>query len=150
MSKHRSQQGMSLIEVMIAVLVVSVGLLGVAALQLASLKNNQSALDRSEAVVLAYSVLDRMRANRDAAAAGGYDIAMPSDLADCQAPGGASLANNDLTDWFGDIQAAFGAGAACGAIDCDLNFNCTITVQWDDSLATEGDAAQQIVTEGKI
>ena len=68
-AKKTEQAGSSLIEVLIAVLVVSVGLLGTAGLQLASLKNNQSAMQRSEAVVLTYSILDRMRANRDVAAA---------------------------------------------------------------------------------
>ncbi len=139
-----SERGSSLIEVLIATLVVSVGLLGVAGIQLASLKNNQSAMERSEAVVLTYSILDRMRANREVAAGGGYDLAA------CAAPGGGGLAGGDLTRWVADINAAFGAGVACGAVNCDNNFNCTVTIQWDDSVATGGNAAQRVVTEGKI
>ena len=149
-AKKSEQAGSSLIEVLIAVLVVSVGLLGTAGLQLASLKNNQSAMQRSEAVVLTYSILDRMRANRDVAAAGSYDMSLPADLANCAAPGNVSLAEQDLTEWVAEIQSAFGAGVACGAVDCDSNFNCTVTLQWDDSLSTEGNAEQQVVTEGKI
>lgn len=146
----KCQSGFTLVEVMIAVLIITVGMLGVAALQIASLKNNQSALERSEAVVLTYSIMDRMRANRDLAAAGDYDIAMPGSVAACAGPAGGSLAGNDVSQWIADIQTTFGAGVACGAIDCDLNFNCTITIQWDDSLATQGAANQQLVTEGKI
>jgi type IV pilus assembly protein PilV len=56
--------GVTLIEVLVAVLVLSLGLLGYAALLAFSLKANQSANFRTQATVLAYEVLDMMRANR--------------------------------------------------------------------------------------
>jgi type IV pilus assembly protein PilV len=146
----KKQQGSSLIEVMIAVVVVAVGLLGVAAMQLASLKNNQSAMERSNAVTLSYSILDRMRANRDVAAGGGYDHSLPGAVGACNATGGSGLAAADLAAWQQEINAVFGGGVACGAVDCDANFNCTITIEWDDSLATEGNAAQRLVTEAQL
>ena len=55
--------GFTLIEVLIAMLVLAVGLLGLAGLQATSLKNNQSAYNRSQATQLAYDLADRMRAN---------------------------------------------------------------------------------------
>ncbi|MBW3566940.1 MAG: type IV pilus modification protein PilV [Proteobacteria bacterium] len=59
----RRQSGVSLIEVMIAFFVLSVGLLGIAGLHLGSLRDNGSALYRSRAVVLAADMLDRIRSN---------------------------------------------------------------------------------------
>ena len=55
--------GFTLIEVLIAMLVLAVGLLGLAGLQATSLKNNQSAYNRSQATQLAYDIADRMRSN---------------------------------------------------------------------------------------
>ena len=55
--------GFTLIEVLIAMLVLAVSLLGLAGLQATSLRNNQSAYNRSQATQLAYDLADRMRAN---------------------------------------------------------------------------------------
>jgi type IV pilus assembly protein PilV len=56
-------RGFSLIEVLVAVLVMGIGVLGVSALQMVSLQNNRAALERAEAVHLAYDMMDRIRAN---------------------------------------------------------------------------------------
>lgn len=57
------QQGVTLVESMIALLVISVGLLGIAALQITSVSQNASALHHSQAVWAAYNMADRIRAN---------------------------------------------------------------------------------------
>ncbi len=57
------QRGFSLIEVLVAVLIVGVGILGVAGLQVVSLQQNRSALLRAEALQIGNDILDRMRAN---------------------------------------------------------------------------------------
>ncbi len=57
------QQGVSLIESLIALLVISVGLLGIAALQITAISQNSSALNHSQAVWIAYNISDRIRAN---------------------------------------------------------------------------------------
>ncbi len=59
----KTNTGFTLIEVLIAMLVLAVGLLGLAGLQATSLRNNQSAYNRSQATQLAYDLADRMRAN---------------------------------------------------------------------------------------
>ena len=55
--------GFSLLEVLIALLVLSIGLLGLAALQTTGLKFNQQSYQRSQATLLSYEILDRIRAN---------------------------------------------------------------------------------------
>ncbi len=60
----QNQQGFSLIEVMVTMLIVSIGLLGIAGIIMTSLKNSQSSYGRSQATLLANDIIDRMRANR--------------------------------------------------------------------------------------
>lgn len=60
---HRHQQGVSLIESMIALLVISIGLLGIAAMQITAMRMNTSALNHSQSVWIAYDMADRIRAN---------------------------------------------------------------------------------------
>lgn len=57
------QKGLSMIELLVAVLVLAIGVLGITALQMVSLQNNRGALFRAEAVQLAYDMMDRIRAN---------------------------------------------------------------------------------------
>jgi len=124
-------RGTSLIEILVAVVVLSTGLLGMVALQAKALRNNQSSLERSQAVVLTYSILERMRTNAAVARTGAYNYAWS---ANCPAPGGGTLAATDLTNWVGEIKAGLGQGA-CGSIACNGNL-CTISIRWDDSRGT--------------
>jgi type IV pilus modification protein PilV len=83
-------QGFSLFEVLIALVVLSVGLLGLASLQTNTLKFNQGAYLRTQATNLAYDMADRMRANRAAAIANAYDgVDYATTLPDCN-PAGVS------------------------------------------------------------
>lgn len=156
MSRHvysrRSTRGASLIEVLVAVLIMAIGLLGIAALQAAALRNGQSALERTQGVVQTYAMLDAMRANATAARANNYNKAKT-----CTAPAvpttGATLVDNDWNSWMTALQASMGA-SACGQITCASNV-CTIVVTWDDSRGTAvagatADAARTITTTTRI
>ncbi len=127
MNKY-SQSGFSLMEVLIALLIMSIGLLGLAALQATSLKANHGAYQRTQATFLAYDIMDRMRANRIQAAAGSYNLAMTA-----SAPSPSTvLADNDVNDWMTNfIQVLLPGGD--GSINCDANAVCTVVVQWDES-----------------
>jgi len=139
------QGGASLIEVMIAVLIMSIGLLGVAAMQATALKNSQSALERSQAVIESYAILDSIRANQEAGRNGSYTRGMT-----CAAPAGADLVNGDVGRWITSMKASLGADA-CGAINCvAATRTCTVTVRWNDSRGTGGSSAQEVVTVGRI
>lgn len=61
---NSKQSGLSLIESMVSLLIISVGLLGIAALQISSVKQNNSAYWHSQAVLAAHNMADRMRANQ--------------------------------------------------------------------------------------
>lgn len=78
-SAARASRGFSLIELLVAVLVMGIGVLGVTALQMVSMQNNRAALERGEAVHLAYDMMDRIRANPGAAYGGlGFEDAPPA------------------------------------------------------------------------
>jgi type IV pilus assembly protein PilV len=84
------QRGMSMIELLVAVLVLAIGILGITGLQMVSLQNNRGALFRAEAVQLAYDMMDRVRANPVGAVPGqaysGLGLtAAPPASADCVA-----------------------------------------------------------------
>lgn len=144
-SHAKHSRGLTLIEVLVAVLVLSIGLLGMGALISVGIKNNQSAYFRTQATVLAYDILDRMRANRNAAQAGGYNVAVGAGAA------GAGQANTDLTEWKNALALLPGGD---GGIACNAVGTCTVTVQWDDSLGVNSDpvAAQthQVVVNSRL
>lgn len=136
-----ASRGVSLLEVLIAVLILSIGLLGVAALQAAALRNSQSSLERSQAVVYTYSILDAMRSNTAVARAQGYNVNQPPVAGACTIPAAsANLSVNDRRAWLQSLQATMG-NTACGTINCALpvapatTSRCVITVRWDDSRA---------------
>ena len=70
---RRAQTGSGLIESLISILVVSIGFLGFAGLQINGLAAANDSLFRSKAVYLSYQMADRVRANLPAATAGAYD-----------------------------------------------------------------------------
>lgn len=137
-------RGVGLIEVLVAVLVLAIGLLGVAAMQATALRNSQSSLERSQGVIHAYAILDAMRANPDAARAGTYNIGMT-----CAVPTAAgNLVEIDRRAWIAAIQQDLGQ-SGCGQIACPAGL-CTVTVRWDDSRGSGGITTQQFSTTTRI
>ena len=128
-----------MIEVLIAFLLLSFGILGLSGMQINALKNNQNALQRSQASMLAYFLMDAMRANREASMNGDYnlgaiDTAGGTHETICSAPPGTTLANNDHTRWFEAMKSALGnATTTCAAVVCDGNGNCAIVIDWQDT-----------------
>lgn len=113
-------RGFSLIEVLIALLVLAVGLLGMASLMLTSMQSNEGAAQRSAAVVLAYDLVERMRSNRDQAIqasslfdgdpAAATDPCLSDDCSAGMTP--AQLAEHDLVQWADEMTTALPGAAA--------------------------------------
>jgi type IV pilus assembly protein PilV len=133
--------GFTLIEVLIAMLVLAVGLLGLAGLQAASLGKNQSAYNRGQATQLAYDIADRMRAN--VAGKTTYTTILPTAAtakANCLTTTGctpANMAENDLYEWncavaggCANVAVTLPSGAGTIAV---LSGVFTITINWDDN-----------------
>lgn len=139
------QSGASLLEVLVSVLILAIGLLGIAALQSITLKNTQSSSERTAAIIQTYAILDMMRANRDQARAGNYNTGLL-----CEAPEdpAASRVAGDLDRWIAQLKQSMG-DSACGSIDCGA-VDCSVTVQWDDSRGSDGDAELAITTTTRL
>ncbi len=127
-------RGFSLIEVLVALAVLSVGLLGLAALQTTGLKFNHQSYERTQAVLQAYDIIDRMRANKSdsgGAINSTYDnVALGATLgtttSDCSSTicTGTQLAQYDIRKWNITNAAllAEGKGAICkGSFTDDAN-----------------------------
>jgi type IV pilus assembly protein PilV len=143
MSARKRQTGFGLIEVLIALLIVSIGLLGIAALQMTALKNVGSSMERSQAVFQTYSYLDVLRANRDKAVIAELDISVMA----CD-PEALEESKVVQREWLTQLQNTLGP-QACGQVVCagGDGGTCTITIQWDDSHAEGGATDQKLVTE---
>lgn len=144
--RSRDQRGVGLVETLVALLVVSLGLLGLLAIKSQVLKNSHSALDRTLVTTLSYQILDAMRANPEPARLGLYNLEKT-----CEVPTAVGdLIKDDLQYWMQSLKNNLGARSdVCGAIQC-LNDRCVITVWWDDSRALGGVSEQKLLTEGTL
>lgn len=130
----QNQSGFSLLEVLIALLVLSIGLLGLAALQITSLRSNEMANMQTTATQLAYDISDRMRANPEGVANNEYVLAGGA------TPSGTSVAALDLIAWNGAVIDLPGGRSSITQCDdtsvppCD-GLTHVITVQWDEMRA---------------
>lgn len=140
---RNGERGTTLIEVLVSVLILGIGLLGIAALQAATLINTQSSTERTQAVIHSYSILDAMRANADDALVGAYNVANL-----CAAPLVTTLPTADLNSWITGLRAS--NQNACGTINCQADRTCTVTITWDDSRASGGLVAQTLTTVGSL
>lgn len=137
--------GYSLIEVLVALVVLSVGLLGLAALQQNAVRFNHDAYLRSQATVLAYDMADRMRGNRRAALDGDYDsdFADPAPACNSAVAAGTVVAE-DIGAWRRALSCALPDGN--GQIDWDgASEILTISVRWDASRGDVADAEEEFV-----
>lgn len=139
----RSMGGFTLLEVMVAVVVLSIGLLGLAGLMASSLKNSHSAYLRTQATWFAYDALDRMRANRDVALANGYDLALGA------TPGGSALAATDLSEWDAALASTLPKGDGSIAVTTATRA-VTVIIQWNDTRGTGGGATEQFRVDTQL
>lgn len=149
------QSGVGLIEVLVAVLVLSIAFLGIAALQAMSLSTNNSAMARSMATISSYSILDAMRADMSGAQAGDYNRIGSSKVTAGPCPTDtSSLANAQITAWCGQLGRALGPTATTtGEINCtavDKSADCTVTITFDDSRAGMGGNVQSVITRAML
>ena len=127
-------RGFTLLEVMIALVIFSIGLLGLAGLQARGLHSNTTAQYRTTAMILAYDMADRLRANAGGVAAGNYnslDNTGPT-AGDCVSNTctAAQMATYDYYEWQQSINDALPSGH--GTVSGTPGAPFTITVMWDE------------------
>lgn len=154
MNKYLSK-GFTLMEVLVALAVLSIGLLGMAGMQLFSLKSSHNAYLRTQATTAANELVNKMRANSAAATAGNYDTtytSIPGTITNCQTADctPAQLAAFELSQWkcaLGSYEDDTTCTTSANGIDLNSNLPggdglvvrdnanpnvITVTVQWTD------------------
>lgn len=160
-------RGFSLVEVLVALLVLSIGLLGLAFLQGQGMKFNTDAYARTQATLLAYDIVDRMRANDQGAGAGSYDVptstsatakigaynSCKSSNCYCDKADGsvscdtAELADYDLGKWYEAQDQSLPVDPNNLSTIAQNGNEHTITMRWRDRNAPNGIRAQVLVVE---
>lgn len=149
----KRQAGLNLIEILVAALVLSIGLLSLAGLQVASLKSVQNATQKQQAAYIVHELMERMRSNRDAVLSGDYEVASLSctstppsvDCGSAQACTAQEMAAYDLyTVKCGpnirvpDEKLTRGQMAvSCISGDCSAG-DINITLQWVERISQDG------------
>ena len=126
--------GFTLLEVLIALLVLSIGLLGLAALQTTGLRANQMASMRTLATQFTYDITDRMRSNPAGVAAGDYVITR----AQVPASPAVTIADTDLADWRANLTRLPNGRSDITQCDTTTAPACAqlthiVTVYWNES-----------------
>jgi type IV pilus assembly protein PilV len=123
------QSGFSLIEVLVALLVMCIGLLGAAAVQLNALKYTDSSAVSSQASFIAYDMMDRIRANTDNVAQ--YALV---NLAAAPAAASTTAVSQDLADFRANITNMSNLTGTDASIVLK-GYVVTITITWNDTRA---------------
>jgi type IV pilus assembly protein PilV len=138
--RRRSQSGFTMVETLVALVVLAIGLLGIAGLLLKSLQSGRTATYRTQAVNLAADLADRIRMNRTAQLAyatqfADVEVAVPA----CDGTGGCSdgdLASTDLSRWKADLNQRLPGGQGQVGVVAPIGpgepANYTITVRWTE------------------
>ena len=150
----RQTGGFTLIEVLVAVLVLSAGLLGVAGTMLTATRSSTSNYLKQQGVQYAYDIVDRMRANLLVASATSssnpyvVDFGTPAatPAKECTSSGGsvadcnpAQMAAYDVWQWQNSMKSALPGGSGAIVVEAGGPQNSTaivtVTVQWSDQPA---------------
>ncbi len=144
---RQRERGYSLIEVLVAVLVLSLGLAGMASAMLFSVSSSRSAYIKSQATVLANAAADNMRANLVAYVGGFYQNRTTATAVTCTDDicTDTQLAGNDFAAWQAEVTATLpgGVGIICtdstpndgqpNSAACDGNGYNVVKIWWSDS-----------------
>ena len=136
---------------MVTLAIVSFGLLGIAGIVANSLKSNQTSHVRTQASILAYDIIERMRANRATAEQSPSPYNLSLNVAP---PNGETVAENDLLQWRRAIADALPEGKGSVAIDGDTQ-KITVVIRWmqrklDRGSPATAEEAQQITIETRL
>jgi type IV pilus assembly protein PilV len=124
---QKVQQGIILLEGLMAILIFSMGILAIVGLQVASIKHSAEAKYRADASLLANQIIGQMWVNQANIAAYAHN---PAGGAVCN-PAQAASGNADVANWLAEVAAALpGARGAMQQISVAANNQVTVTVCW--------------------
>ena len=132
----RKRNGFTLVEVMVTMIVLAIGILGLAGLQLAGMRSNYSAYQRTQAILAASDLIDRMRVS-------------PADFAGAAYATSAAAEVAPFDRWAANLATLLPAPdeGAQGAVNCGngngcQSGNCEIIIRWNDGRAEDASVTQ--------
>jgi type IV pilus assembly protein PilV len=166
--KKKQTYGFSLFEVLVALVILAIGMLGIARMLMIAHKSNSSSYVKQQSIQSAYDIVDRVRANRQAAIDGNYAVnnlvasgaptlpSSPSTNCDSSSCSASQLASYDTWHWLSTSVSQLPNG--CGSITTaasGINTLVTVTIQWDDSpnQATIGESSSsptQLIIQSEL
>ena len=152
----KQSKGFTLIEVMVAMIILAIGVLGLGVMQLTSMQNTQSGQMMSQASILAYDMIDSMRTNVPSVTTGTFDLGIDAVTpvavncygADVSCSVG-EMATSDVNHWRTTLNASLPSGTG-GITTTDLGDTTlvTVTIAWVDPYsAANGNEQISIVSE---
>jgi type IV pilus assembly protein PilV len=142
----KAHKGVTLVEVLVALVLFSFGILGLVGFQSKLLVYNQSTLFRSQAVALTDDVIERMRLDpvQSKSVTGPWNTPLAQNAAELTA------LNPDLSAWKAQVQALLPSGQA--SIVVKSNSEIVVTIQWLDERSSQQNnlSVQQFVTLSRI
>ena len=135
----KGQCGLGMIEILVALLVLSVGLLGLAAMQVTSTKMTSLSQQKTQAIILANDMIERVRANRGDA--GDYDGIDAKSSDSCETdftPPGGNVAAKDGAEWTNSLRCLLANGTGDVSVDTG-DREVTVDMEWDTRMDTTDD-----------
>jgi len=146
-------RGFTIVEALVALVVLAVGMLGIAGLYVTTLRSGSSAIYRTQAINLATDMADRIRANRNANiaylnAAANNNCFGAAATADCTP---AQMAANDLLLWNAQLAQLLPSGTGTvGVVGASAPYTYTITVTWLEQASTTAASTQTYTLQMQI
>lgn len=149
----KKTNGFTIIEVLITMVILSIGVLGLGLLQLTAMQNTQGGYLRSQGTILAYDIIDAMRANVPAVTAGNYALAFGAQTpvaVDCYGLAAncttVQMASSDLNRWRTVLATYMPSGnGQITTVDLGGTTQVTVAVTWIDPYSAESGAEQLVL-----
>ncbi len=149
----KNSKGFTIIEVLVAMVILSIGVLGLGVLQLTAVQNTQGGYMRSQATILAYDMIDSMRANIPAVAGGDYSITFAQAtpvavdcfglVANCTT---RQMAISDLNRWRNVLGNYLPSGSGqVSTVNVGITTQVTVAVTWIDPYSAESGNEQLVL-----
>jgi type IV pilus assembly protein PilV len=147
-----SHRGFSLLEILVAMIIIAIGVLGVAGIQATALKFTKGSEARMNAVQLTYDLLDRMRANRTGATGSEYSALNAFTTTTCSTVAivpSSRVSDTDIDYWRNALACNLPSGVGRAVVTAGASstdpVSIEVTVQWDESRLEKGSATTQYV-----
>lgn len=150
-------KGFTIVEVLVAMIILAVGTLGLGMMQMTSVRTTQGGYMRSQATILGYDMIDSMRTNSPGTGNGNYNILLADATpvavncygvdADCTT---AQSARADVVRWRTMLANHLSTGnGQITTVDLGTRTRVTVTISWLDPYSVQN-GAEQIVLVSEV